>query len=106
MKPKRWMSQLVLYFMFMFSIWGCSTEIKQQSSWISVEKPPIRIIYVNKAGAISDATVTNLVRQATGVRYKDYSFNENVGVSINANASRSIVDTETDSTSVSVSTNK
>jgi len=67
---------------------GCSSKIPQPKAWVSVEKPPVRVIYIDYEKDITADTVHKLTDQVSRVRYEDYKFNDNaiVGISYDVKA--------------------
>jgi hypothetical protein len=61
---------------------GCSDK-PEVASWVSIEKPPIKIVYVDRDRTITPETVRQLVGQARLFPYEDYQFNTaaNIGIS-------------------------
>ena len=68
---------------------GCAQKPESKGAWISVEKPPIRIVYMNKAETITPEMVRLCIAQAKSVPYKDYKFNESIKVVLDANSHQS-----------------
>ena len=63
---------------------GCAQKPDLHGSWFSVEKPPIKIVYINRDDVVSPEVAYRLTRMASQVPYKDYKFNENANVSLTA----------------------
>ena len=68
---------------------GCATKHKTQTGWVSVTKPPIQVIYVNRHGAVSPKIVHGIIKQVEAFPYHDYKFNDVTGITIDANAHQS-----------------
>ena len=67
---------------------GCS-KAHQPKAWVSVEKPPMRVIYIDYEKDISAATVYNLSNSIRGLPYEDYKFNDSMNVNISYDATAS-----------------
>ncbi len=66
---------------------GCTSRPGYQpKSWVSVTKPPIRVIYMDYEKDIDANTVHRLTEQVKTVPYRDYMFNENANINIGFNA--------------------
>jgi len=70
---------------------GCAEKPEIKGSWVSITKPPIQIVYMNKADIISPEVVFGLVKQVEAHPYKNYKFNENIGITVNAASHQSSV---------------
>jgi hypothetical protein len=68
---------------------GCAQKPEQEGGWISVEKPPIRVVYINKHQSVSPEMVHALVKQVGGFKYENYRFNDGVSISFDAHAHQS-----------------
>ena len=77
------------YLLLSLLLCGCAEKPEIKGSWLSITKPPIHIVYVNKADAITPDVVQRLVGEAKLVPYKDYKFNEAVLISGNFAAHQS-----------------
>ena len=82
---------------------GCSDRQPARVEWISIEKPPLRLIYVSQK-PIADETVHHLLQHVEKQPYKNYKFNEGIKIELSANAHQS--DTESDSDITSTTINK
>ena len=82
---------------------GCSRPTYKPKAWVSVEKPPMRVIYMDFEKDITPAMVHQLTYQVSQVPYRNYKFNDtasiNVGFDATANSSHS------DSTTINVGKN-
>ena len=80
---------------------GCGQANKEiAGSWVSVEKPPLRVIYVNEKKSVSPEMVQHLIRQVKTIPYKDYKFNDNIGISVSGSGSSQVSNTQSDTVSV------
>jgi len=79
---------------------GCTSNF-QEASWLSVEKPPIRVIYISKADHIEPEVVHGVIASVKDVPYQNYGFNENVGVLLDVNSHKSLTKSNTQSYTVS-----
>ncbi len=83
------------------AILGCSSRPHYQpKAWVSVTKPPIRIIYMDYEKDITAETVHRLTQQVKDVKYEDYKFNENANISIGFDAEAH--SSHSDATSVAI----
>ena len=79
---------------------GCDRQ-PSRVAWISVEKPPIKVIYIDKQGEL-DPVITDRVFSIVGhTPYRNLKLNETTSVSLEANSHQSDVESDTDSTSIS-----
>ena len=72
---------------------GCTGRQPARSNWISVEKPPIRVIMVSQE-PFNKSSVTNLLKQVNRYPFKAYNFNDTIRVEVMSNSNRSDVDTK------------
>lgn len=74
------------------TIIGCTTH-REPKAWVSVEKPPIRVIYVDYSSDIQPATVHKITQQVSRLKFEDYDFNENttIGIDVAANINSTVV---------------
>ncbi len=95
--------ELVIIFIMvaivLYVITGCS-QINQHRAWVSVEKAPMRIIYVDDSDKMDHIFIGKLVNHVGSQEYKDYYFNESTSISIAGN--RSDIESDTDIHSRSV----
>jgi len=70
---------------------GCVQKPEVTGSWVSVTKPPIQIVYMNKDETITPEVVFGLVKQVEAHPYKNYKFNENIGITVDATSHQSSV---------------
>ncbi len=95
---KRVLELVIIFIMVaivIYAITGCSS---QKKSWVSIEKAPMRVIYIDDE--MDPIFINGLVDYVGSQEYKDYYFNESTVVSANAN--RSDVESDTDIHSRSV----
>ena len=71
---------------------GCST--KKEKAWLSIEKSPMRIIYVTKPDEINTTLVDHLVKTISKVPYRKEGFNENTNIGMNVVLDHSVSDTK------------
>ncbi len=99
---------LMIFGSIFFSISGCSMidHPPSRKSYIVVEKPPFRILYVNDATRINDKSVYQILRAAQGYSYKNYKFNtEILHAGMNVSADQNDHESDTDSRSRTLNTN-
>jgi len=77
------------YLLLSLLLCGCAEKPEIKGSWLSITKPPIHIVYVNKADVITPDVVQRLVGEAKLVPYENYKFNETVLISSNFTAHQS-----------------
>ena len=78
---------------------GCA-EKETKASWVSIEKPPIRVIYVSKVENIPPEVVNEMVQSIKDIPYANYPFNPSVKIGLDAKAHTS--DSETDVASLTI----
>lgn len=66
---------------------GCNITPDVKSEWVSVEKPPIRVVYISRK--IDPNTVSRIIEQTKLVPYKDYKFNDSTIIKADATAHKS-----------------
>ena len=67
---------------------GCA-EKDTRASWVSVEKPPIRVVYVSKVENISPEVVDGMIESVKDVPYANYPFNPSIEIGLDANSHKS-----------------
>jgi len=68
---------------------GCAQKPEVTGSWVSVTKPPIQIVYMNRDEVITPDVVYEMMDRAARFPYKDYQFNSVTGVSVDATSHQS-----------------
>ncbi len=100
----RKLSRAVLVFIVMLHsmalLTGCTDRQPARMAWVSIEKPPIRLIYVNQQELIDDKTVNHLLQHIERQPHKDYNFNPTIGISATASFSQSDIESDTDTITV------
>jgi hypothetical protein len=83
-------------------ILGCSDK-PEIAGWVSIEKPPIKVVYVVRDKMITPETVRALIGQVSLLPYEDYMFNSSVtiGISNQEQISEDLSQTTSDSLDVS-----
>ena len=84
------MFQILKYLSLSIIFTGCTRPTSKTMSWISIERPPIRVIYIDEHHSISDDTINEIFKHIDGTKYSNYKFNKTIGISSNAKADRSI----------------
>jgi len=82
---------------------ACSQRVEPEkpTAWLSIEKPPLKIVYITKVENITDNTANMFLNHAKRFPYKSYPFNEASRVEIDVNAYKSISTEESVTSSVS-----
>lgn len=80
-------------------ITGCDRQ-PARMAWVSIEKPPIRLIYVNQQELIDSETVHHLLQHIEKQPYKEYAFNPTIGIKAETSLHQSDTESDTDSTTV------
>ena len=62
---------------------GCAEKPK---AWLSIEKPPIRVILIDTDSDINVSTIRMLMREVKQYPYADVQFNPDISVNVNYNA--------------------
>ena len=83
---------------------GYSDKNPARAEWLSVEKPPLRIIYVSQ-NPMGEAFVHHLVQHVENQPYRNYKFNEKTAIELNANAHQSDIESDSDVTSTTIKGN-
>ena len=78
----RYGSIVILVFLGIVGIIGCGHKIRPKG-WLSVEKPPIRVILVDSESDIDEATVCMVLDKVSRLDYRDVKFNESTTVGVN-----------------------
>jgi len=68
---------------------GCASKPETETGWVSVTKPPIRVIYINRHGAVPASMVHGIIKQVEAFPYHDYHFNESTGVLLESTSHQS-----------------
>ena len=79
------LSKWILFFIVLLNIAGiivgCSYRHKPVG-WVSIEKPPMRVILVDSQKDVDPKTVYRIMDSMNNMPYKNYKFNEGVGISV------------------------
>ena len=96
----RKLSRAVLVFIVilhsMALLTGCTDKQPARVAWVSIEKPPIRLIYVNRQDLVSDETVHHLLQHIERQPFKNYKFNAGIKIKLDANAHQSDIESDSD----------
>lgn len=60
---------------------GCSPKA-QPKGWVSVEKPPMRVIVLDNEEDITPETIEMIIRYVGKQPYRDYRFNETTQIGV------------------------
>ena len=101
----RKLSRAVLVFIVilhsMALLTGCTDKQPARVAWVSIEKPPIRLIYVNRQDLVSDETVHHLLQHIERQPFKNYKFNETTAIRVEATSHQSDAESDIDTLTVS-----
>jgi len=81
---------------------GCSDKQPTRVAWLSVEKPPIKVIYIDKQGQLDPAITSKVFEVVWTTPFRDVSINENTNISMKAESYQSDIESDTDTNSLSV----
>ncbi len=85
---------------------GCNQHTPMDKAWVSVEKAPVKIIYVSDADRITDSTVDLMARHAARFPFRAVQFEPNQSVSGTIAAQKSDDQSTTDSKTITVTGGK
>ena len=95
---------VVLHTLALFT--GCTGTEPDRLAWISVEKSPIKVIYIDKQGQL-DPLITSKVFHIVGqTRFQDVPINSDTSVTIMAESHQSDTESNSDTTSLSINRSK
>ncbi len=80
---------------------GCSDKNPTRAEWISIEKPPVRLIYVSQE-PIADGTVHHLLQHIEKQPYRNYKFNDTIKIEVMANSHQTDIESDNDVTSLTI----
>ena len=72
--------KLLIITIFALLLTACNRH--QPKAWVSVEKAPMRVIYVDYYKDINESTVKYLARCLRDVKFNNYKFNEVTGINV------------------------
>ena len=81
----RYFSYFIYTLILLPLVIGCSQR-PQPKAWVSVEKPPMRVIFVDNEHDIHSDTVHRLVNQIKGIKFEDIDFNSETMIGIQYDA--------------------
>ena len=87
----RYGSVVILIFIGICIVVGCTQAI-QPKAWVSIEKPPIKIVIVDNEKDITPETIDMLLQHTRRFQYQNYKFNENTNVGFTHNVDYNRVD--------------
>jgi hypothetical protein len=81
---------------------GCSDKQPARVAWLSVEKPPIKVIYIDEQGNLDPVITTKVFDIVGQTRYHNIKINENTNVSVTASSHQSDAESDSDSSSTTI----
>ena len=84
---------------------GCADKNPARAEWLSIEKPPLRVIYVSQ-NPMGEEFVHHLVQHVENQPYRNYKFNEKTGIELNANAHQSDMESDSDVSTITIQGSK
>jgi len=85
---------------------ACSDKQPARVAWISIEKSPIKVVYIDKQGKLDPVITSKMFHIVQNTPTRNIKINENTTVTVNANLHQSDVELDSDVTSASLSMGK
>ena len=82
---------------------GCSDKNPARVAWLSVEKPPIKVIYIDEQGSLDPVITAKVFNIVGNTPYRNIQINESTSVTASGSSHQSDHETDSDTTSVSIS---
>jgi len=74
-------------------------------SYLEVTKPPLKVVYIDKQGAITPEMISSAIHDGRMFPYKEYKFNEGTTIGVTTSSIQSDTEVDSDSGSVTIQRN-
>jgi hypothetical protein len=81
---------------------GCTDRQPARVAWLSIEKPPIKVIYIDEQGNLDPVLTSKMFHIVGQTPYRNIKLNENTNVSVSAQSHQTDTESDTDSSSLTV----
>jgi hypothetical protein len=81
---------------------GCSDKQPARVAWLSVEKPPIKVIYIDEQGNLDPVITSKVFHIVNHTRFQSVPINNSTGVSVTASSHQSDAESDSDTSSLSI----
>jgi len=81
---------------------GCSDKNPARVAWLSVEKPPIKVIYIDEQGSLDPVITAKVFHIVSHTRTVNMAINNSTSVTASGSSHQSDAESDTDSTSLTI----
>ena len=81
---------------------GCSDKNPARVAWLSVEKPPIKVIYIDEQGSLDPVITAKVFNIVGNTPYRNIQINNSTSVTASGSSHQSDYESDTDSSSLTI----